>query len=217
VRKFYIISYSLRHKRADFEVENQNVLVAASGALHPHSSLGTYALVPPPGRRGFPVYPERPRVVIGKRRSGPPPSDIELYHSYWLISDRLKSLLKAIDLPAFAFQACDVNLCDGSPGPVYWLCDVVRVLEAFDESTVQQFRSGAKKAGLIGDKTLVFNEAVIGDSHIFRTPYSPPNVFCDQVMKDACKAARMKGVQFYDCSGKVASITRPPASHPGGT
>ncbi len=217
-RKFYIISYSTRHKRADFEVENQNVLVAASGALHPHSSVFTYALFPPPGRRGFPVYPERPRIVIGKRRSGPRPSDIELYHSYWLISDRLKSMFETIDLPAFAFQACDVNLRDGSPGPVYWLCDVVRVLEAFDKSTVQEFRSGIKKSGrLIGDKTLVFNEAVIGDSHIFRTPYSPPNVFCDQVIKDACKGAGMKGVQFHDCSGKVTSITRPPAAHPEDT
>jgi hypothetical protein len=215
-RKFYIISYSLRHRKADFEVENKNALIAASGALHPPSSLGTYALFPPPGRRGFPVYHERPRVIIGKRRSGPPPSDIELYHSYWLTSDRLKSLFESIDPPAFAFLACDVNLRDGSPGPVYWLCDVVRVLEAFDESTVQEFRSGIKKAGLIGDKTLVFNEIVIGDAHIFRTPYSP-NVFCDQVMKDACKAAGMKGVQFHDCFGKVTSITRPPAARPEGT
>ena len=100
-RKFYIISYSTRHKRADFEVENQNVLVAASGALHHHSSVFTSALFPPPERRGFPSYPERPRIVIGKRRSGPPPSDIELYHSYWLISDRLKLMFETIDLPAF--------------------------------------------------------------------------------------------------------------------
>lgn len=93
------------------------------------------------------------------------------------------------------------------------MCDVVRVLEAFDESTVQEFRSGRKKAGLIGDKTLVFNEAAIGDAHIFRTPHSP-NVFCDQVMKDACKAAGMKGVQFYDCFGKVTPPMRRPATHP---
>jgi hypothetical protein len=216
-RKFYIISWSFRHGLADFEVENQKVLVEASGALYPPSSFGTYALFPPPGRRGFPVYPEKPRVVIGKRKKGPPPSDIELYHSYWLISDRLKSLFETVDLQAFAFQACDVQPRDGSPGPVYWLCDVVRVLEAFAESTVQEFRSGIKHAGLMGDKTLVFNERAIGDSNIFRTPYSPANVFCDQLMKDACKAAGMKGVQFHDCFGKISSITRPPpAAHPEG-
>jgi hypothetical protein len=77
-RKFYIISYSLAHKLADFEVENLEVLSPDGGALRP-----------PEGRQGFPVYPEKPRVVIGKRKSGPPPSDIELYHPYWLISDRL--------------------------------------------------------------------------------------------------------------------------------
>jgi hypothetical protein len=207
--KFYIISWSFRHGLADFEVENQKILVAASGALHPPSTLGAYALYPPPGRRGFPVYPEKPRVVIGKRKKGPPPSDIELYHSYWLISDRLKSLFESVDPQAFAFQPCDVKLRDGSPGPVYWLCDVVRVLEAFGEATVQEFRSGTKHAGLKGDKTLVFNESAIGDSHIFRTPYSPANVFCDQVMKDACKAAGMKGVQFHDCSPKRKLVTPP--------
>jgi hypothetical protein len=73
---------------------------------------------------------------------------------------------------------------------------VVRTLEGFGESTVLEFRTGIKRAGLIGDKTLVFNESAIGDSHIFRTPYSPADVFCDQVMKDACKAAGMRGVQF---------------------
>src|SRR5262249_39108536 len=136
-RKFYIISYSLAHKLADFEVENLEVL--RGGAL---------ALDPPEGRRGFPVYPEKPRVVIGKRKSGPPPSDMELYHSYWLISDRLKSLFEAVDPPAFAFQACDVKLRDGSPGPVYWLCDVVRVLEAFGEPTLQDIQRYRESTGL---------------------------------------------------------------------
>jgi hypothetical protein len=198
-RRFYIISWSYRHGLADFEVENQNALVAASGALYPPSTLGSGALFPPPGKRGFPVYPEKPRVVIGKRKRGPPPSDIELYHSYWLISDRLKSLFESVDDPqAFAFQACDVKLRDGSPGPVYWLCDVVRTLEGFGERTVREFRSGVKHAGLKGNKTLVFDESAIGGSHIFRTPYSPADVFCDQIMKDACKAAGMRGVQFLD-------------------
>src|SRR5262245_24512987 len=122
-RKFYIISYSLRHKLADFEVENLDVLLAATQGLFP-PEWGYASLHPVPGQRGFPVYSENPRVVIGKRGTGPPPSDIELYHSYWLVSDRLKSALETVDPSAFAFQACDVKLRDGSPGPVHWLCDV---------------------------------------------------------------------------------------------
>lgn len=188
-RKFYIISYSLRHKLADFEVENLEAL-----------SPGGWALRPPEGRQGFPVYAERPRVVIGKRRSGPPPSDIELYHSYWLISGGLKLMFEAVDPSAFALQACDVKLRDGAPGPAYWLCDVIRVLEAFGEPTLQEIESrGLRHGGFISvRKNLVFNESAIGDSHIFRTPYSR-NVFCDQTMKDACKEAGIKGIRFHSC------------------
>jgi hypothetical protein len=209
-RNFYIVSYSLRHGLADFEVENLEVLRAGAGALYP-----------PEGKQGFPVYPERPRVVIGKRKRGPPPSDIELYHSYWLVSDRLKLLFEAFDPPAFAFQACDVKLRDGSMGPVYWLCDVVRVLEPFAESTLREIeqyreRTGLRYRGFLGDKTLVFNEALIGDSHIFRTPYSRGNVFCDQSLKDACKGAGIMGIAFHDCTSKGRPPVPPDLKGQGG-
>src|SRR4051812_5718392 len=91
-RKFYIISWSYFHKLADFEIENLDLLLVPSRASYAPGQLGYNSLYPPKGRQGFPVYPENPRIVIGKRKSGPPPSDIELCHSYWLISDRLKSL-----------------------------------------------------------------------------------------------------------------------------
>ena len=186
-RKFYVISWSYAHKLADFEVENLAVL--RGGAL---------ALFPPAGRRGFPVYPEKPRVLIGRRKNGPPPSDIELFHSYWLVSDRLKLLFEATDPQAFAFQACDVKLRNGSPGPVYWLCDVIRVLDAFGEKTLDEIRRLGYR-GYFGNKTLIFNESVIGESHIFRTPYSQGAVFCDQHMKDVCKNTEIKGIQFHKC------------------
>jgi hypothetical protein len=149
-------------------------------------------------------------VVIGKRRKGPPPSDIELFHSYWLISDRLKLLFEHVDPPAFAFQACDVTLRDGSTGPLNWLCDVVRVVEAFGEPTLQELRTNRFKfPDLKNARALVFNETVIGDSHIFRTPYWDA-VFCDQSLKDACKAAGIKGARFVDCTTKRSRATKPP-------
>jgi len=131
-RKFHIISWSFFHGLADFEVENLDVLLRSS-PKYP-GGTGTGAFYPPPGRFGFPNYPEKPHVVIGKRRKGPVPSDIELFHSYWLVSDRLKLLFESVDPFAFAFQACDVSLRDGARGPVYWLCDIIRVLEAFGEA-----------------------------------------------------------------------------------
>jgi hypothetical protein len=189
-RKFYIIGCSPTEKRANFEVENLDVLRA-----------GALALYPPEGQRGFPAYREKPRVVIGGRRNAHPPRDIETFHSYWLISDRLKVLFESEDPQAFAFLPCDVKLRDGSTGPVYWLCDVVRVLDAFGERTLQDIRRYREKTGLtyrsfIRDKTIVFNEDIIGDFHIFRTPYSFMDVFCDQRLKDACKQAGIKGVRF---------------------
>jgi hypothetical protein len=205
-RKFYIISFSLRHERADFEVENLN-------ALH----MGAGALYPPEGGHGFPLYPEKPRVVLGKQKEGPLPNDIELFHSYWLISDQLKTLFEAFDPAAFAFQPCDVRLRDESPGPAYWLCDVVRVIEAFGQRTVQEIqefreRTGSKYMGLMTKKNdLDFNEDVIGPSRIFRTPYSREDTFCDPTLKDACKAAGIRGVAFYDCSPKRKHTQASPA------
>ncbi len=207
IRKFYTISWSYFHGLADFEVENLQVLVGGPGALYPPGGRG------PAARRGFPKYPENPRVVIGKRRKGPPPSDIELFHCYWLISDRLKLLFESVDPPAFAFQVCDVTLRDGSTGPVYWLCDVVRVLEAFDERTSQELRRSPNKFySLKNARSLIFDETVIEELHIFRTPYSytSGSVFCDQSMKDAFKAASIKGVRFVDCTPRRSTITRPP-------
>jgi hypothetical protein len=196
-RKYYIMSESFAHKLADFEIENIDGLLGDALTLDP-----------PTGRRGFPVYPERPRVVIGKRKSGPPPSDIEPYHSYWLISDRLKSVFESVDPSAFAFQACDVKLSDGSPGPVYWLFDVVRILEAFGDKTLQEIREYREKTGfqymgfLSRSADLSFNEAVADQIHVFLTPYSPSDIFCDQYLKAACEAAGAKGVKFHKCFRK---------------
>ena len=201
------MSGSYFHARADFDVENLDVLLTAYRALDPGSDRGIGALYPPPGRRGFPAYAQTPRVVIGRRGKGPPPSDIELYHSYWLVSDRFKSLFESVDPDAFAFQACEVALHDGSPGPVHWLCDVVRVLEAFDEATRQALRENRNRfPALRNARALVFDEAAIGEARIFRTPQWLSDVFCDQGVKDACKAAGLKGVRFVDCTPQRRAI-----------
>jgi hypothetical protein len=63
-RKFHKISWSFLHARADFEVENLDVLLSSSPKYPGGTGIG--ALYPPPGRRGFPEYPEKPHVVIGK-------------------------------------------------------------------------------------------------------------------------------------------------------
>jgi Protein of unknown function (DUF1629) len=96
--------------------------------------------------------------------------------------------------------ACDVRLSDGSPGPAYWLCDVVRILESFDQNTSDDLRKHPYR-GLLGYYSLAFDEEAIGSAHIFCTPYAV-NVFVDQSVKDACLQAGMKGTKFVACFKK---------------
>jgi hypothetical protein len=135
---------------------------------------------------------------------------LELYYDYWLVSDRTKSVFEAIDPAGFAFVACEVRVHpDDYDGPGYWLCDVVRVLDALDEtqSSLKISRrdeadypySGEKHYSLAGGVELIFREDTIGEAHVFRMAYSGA-VICDQLLKDAWKVAQIKGIKFKDAS-----------------
>lgn len=190
-RKFYEMTFDYRAAgRHGYELANRDVLVGRS-ALHAPSS------------RGFPDYPEPP-LFLFDRRKGRLPRDLEEFDAYWLVSDRMKSVLQAIDANGFAFLACDVRSADGSQESVYWLCDVVRVLRGIDETRSRlriwhHERTGAKYYSL-GNAELKFREDLIGDAHVFRNCYMEACVFCDQKLKDACQAAGVKGVKFRDAS-----------------
>ena len=183
-----IFRIASRHadKALDIQFENLDLLLAGSPYLHP-----------PEGRRGFPAYAEIPRLILGKKRNKRPPRDLEEYHDYWLVSDRLKAIFAAIDPAGFAFQACDVRQRDGSIGPAFWLCDVVRTLDAIDEETAKVIdhyyeRTGARGSNFLMRGELAFRQSTIGDAHIFRTPYSWSEIFCDQDLKDACRTSGLK-------------------------
>jgi hypothetical protein len=194
-RKFYRMGPNLRvGGKAGFRLENEMVLTG-----------GRPVLVAPPGR-GFPSFPEAPRLVIDKKL-GRPLRDIELYSGYWLVSDRMKTLLEVQDPAAVAFVRCDVHLADGAAGPAYWLCDVVRVLDAVDEARSRlriyyddedDESHKAKVYSLSGGADVVFNEDVVGTAHLFRMAHMEPAVICDQLLKEACSAASLKGVRFRD-------------------
>ncbi len=94
------------------------------------------------------------------------------YAFYWLVSDRTKQVLETIDPEGVVFMKCDVHFRDGEPGPTYWLCDVLRILDAVDEDASKvginyDQKTGQKGYGIIGAK-LVFKEEVVGPAHIFR-------------------------------------------------
>jgi Protein of unknown function (DUF1629) len=189
-REFYLMTFDYnRQGKKGYLLENLPSLAPDEKAIRP-----------PPGRRGFRDYPEPPRFLFDKS-VGHLPQDLEQFGNYWLVSDRTKSLFEAVDPAAFAFLACDVRLPSGDyDGPPYWLCDVVRVLDALDEAQsrlqigIRESKAysdfGKKYYSLAGGHELVFRDDAVGDAHVFRMEYLPPEIICDQTMKGACKAAR---------------------------
>jgi hypothetical protein len=190
-RKFYCMDADYNRGGAPgFELENAD---AVERYLH--------------GWRSDPYYsklPERPRFLFDKKL-GRPPRDLEGYVGHWLVSDRMKAVLEEIDRDAFGFVSCDVFLPDGTAGPHRWLCNAVRVLDALDEQE-SELRivedMGQKVYLLTGPTRLIFCEDVVGPAHVFRMRFMDVTVICDQAMKDACRQAGLKGIDFADVGKK---------------
>ncbi|MGH8038887.1 MAG: DUF1629 domain-containing protein [Stenotrophomonas sp.] len=162
-----------------------------------------------PKTGGFPPLRETPRLVYHPRE-GVLPQDLEGGMSgYWLVSERLRQVMEAVDPDAFVFADTDYRLADGSKGPTYYLCDVVRTLDALDEDASQlnivisdDYEAG-KYYLLTGDVRLAFKQQVLGSAHVFRVPFNG-GVFCDRRFKDAVEAAgivtprKSNGLWFED-------------------
>jgi hypothetical protein len=161
-RKFYDTGPNYRTGGAPpFQIENEKALIwegLTIFASHPH-------------RRGFPNYPEPPRVLLDKKAHRPI-RDLEDCSGYWLISDRAKQLFEGLDPDGFAFVKCEARFTDGDAGPGLWLCDVIRALDAVDEPASRvaiRYESDGKKYSHASDGTsFVFREDVVGNAHIFR-------------------------------------------------
>ncbi|MCC8538921.1 DUF1629 domain-containing protein [Xanthomonas axonopodis pv. poinsettiicola] len=164
-----------------------------------------------PSGGGFPPLREKPKLVLDPSQ-GPKPRDLEGgFSGYWLVSERLREAMVSVDNDAFAFAECDVRLGNGAQGPKYFLCDVVRVLDAVDEDNSKlkieiddDFVNG-KYYATGGGASLAFKREVLGDAHVFLTPYSL-FVVCDQVFKAAVHRAgvpedpELSGISFIDAS-----------------
>jgi hypothetical protein len=193
-RRFYRVGITLDGRLPGIVLENRETLLQGMRILRG-------------SRPGFPQLPEAPRYVIDPKL-GAPPHDLEQDQGYWLVSDRMKQVLEQVDADAFSFVKCDVQLRNGGPGPVYWLCDVMRVLDALDEakSRVNIYTNSLnqKVYDLLVPQgaTLVFRDEVVGSAHIFRMAYYDPGIICDGVLKDACKRAGLKGIRFE--AGQIA-------------
>ena len=153
-------------------------------------------------------YPERPHLVHLPHEGGLP-RDFEVYASIWIVSQALKDVFDAVDAQGFAFAACDFTLADGTPGAQYYLCDVIRQLDALDvpASRVKikvehDFTTGqdVQFYSIAGGASLVFKKARVGGAHIFVQPNSGFYPVCDRVMFEALSRATLDGVRLRDAS-----------------
>lgn len=165
-------------------------------------------LIVRPQDGGFPALSERPRIVFDRKR-GKPPRDLEGGMSgYWFVSGRLKQVLEKADPEGLSFVECDYILPDGSKGPVHFLCDVTREIDALDlvrskvkiltykEAPGVQYFS---IAGVVGGAELRFNADLVGSAPVFVQPRLGANPICDSTIREACKALDgLTGVRFRD-------------------
>jgi hypothetical protein len=169
-------------------------------------SPGMQGVAPPTGAPD--QYPERPHLVHVPEKGGMP-RDFEELAGIWIVSQALKDVFASVDPEAFAFVACDFTLADGTPGPQYYFCDVIRTVDALDVpasrvkvKTDYNFITGEDEPfySVLGGASLVFNKAVVGAAHIFRQPHSGLDPICDRVMFDALTQAHLSGVDLKDAS-----------------
>lgn len=185
-RKFYIVEPL---PAADFYYSLSNKQALFAG--------GPPFFMLPEGGRGFRDYPEIPVFLFYGKTS----RDFELFSFYWFISDRMKTVLERVDPEAFVFLKCKVQLKDGADGPVRWLCDVVRVLDALDEgkSEVRINRSddGTKYYQFGSGCVLIFKDDEVGSHHVFRMKFRESEVICGDDFKLACRESGLTGISFY--------------------
>jgi hypothetical protein len=124
--KFFLFGPTFRGGDHGLELENEKDFLAP----------GRVTLGPPViGGFGFPPFPRVPQLKPDKQHYDRPPKDLEQFDHYWLVSQRLKDVMQATDAEGVEFADCDVYHISGKPiEPKHYLCDVVRALDAVDES-----------------------------------------------------------------------------------
>ncbi|MDV3467262.1 DUF1629 domain-containing protein [Stenotrophomonas sp. C3(2023)] len=160
---------------------------------------------------GFPLLKAKPR--LRQTHKGRTVRDLDSdFSGYWLVSEPLKQVFESVDPEGFVFAECEFILHDGSIGPKYYLCDVVRTLDAVDETTSKvKIKLGegfphGKCYDTSGGVSLAFRKNVVGPAHVFRTPYNSMTIFCDRVLRDAIidrgfgKKPNRRGVLLTDAS-----------------
>jgi hypothetical protein len=149
----------------------------------------------------LPEFAETPRFLID-RKLGRPPRDLENTDGVFLVSPAMKAVLETVDPDACEFVRCETVLPSGGPGRETWLCVITRAFAgAVDEQASVKLRisrgpNGLPSYGIYSDAKLHFIRERVGNAPLFHIAEMASYVFCNQSVKDACKAAGLKGILF---------------------
>lgn len=174
--EYYIIS-------VNYDAPPHEVVWVNADALRP-----TAGAIIRPEAGGFPPFHEVPLL----KETSPEHTlrDFQRgFEGYWVVSKGLKEVFESIDPNAFQFVPCDLIRLDGSRRDSFYLCDVVRTLDAIDDaaSEVRVATEGypaGKYYKLAGGARLAFKRDVVEGMHIFASPFNRL-VICDRIMRDA--------------------------------
>jgi hypothetical protein len=121
----------------------------------------------------------------------------------WLVSDRTKRLFSNLSKTDFAFLPVDSEVDVGVEPVTIWLCDIIPVLDAIDDSRSRVDAvvgdSGERIHKIIANGSLIFDEEVVGSHHSFRLTSNFLTVVCDEIFKNAIIEAGLTG-SFRDAS-----------------
>jgi len=162
-------------------------------------------------KKGFPadsnlpfqgyVFSEHPKISFDRKKRRGPLRDVDrITLGIWLVADRVKMLFEKIDPDGFRFAKVEMDYRNfEEPGPGYWFCEIVRMLDCVDEerSKLTYYDNVPFKAyrALIDVKML---PEVVGTAHAFRLKKSPLTDVVDDVIANAVKAEKIEGFRFVD-------------------
>jgi Protein of unknown function (DUF1629) len=198
-RRFYLFDKILTSDAAAYDWENERSCTPSGSLLgrHRHQIEGSRMSA----SVGLPIFTERPRFRLSPRRRL---YDFYGYGPYW-VSGKAKALLERIDAAAFEFEECETIDKQGRPMPSYWLMDVARLVQRFDEA-----RSDFATYGhLDPDAPEAMGNPLIWrlndihmlpgfpeDWHAFRFARYGPQFIADGDIVDAWRAAGLSGAEF---------------------
>jgi hypothetical protein len=160
---------------------------------------GYMQLARPPWR--IPQYLEVPRLVFDKKL-GRPLRDVESAEQLLLISDAAKTVFDSVDKDAFAYQVCETVSRTGEPAPRRWICTVARVFAgAVDAERSQHLTPQRGPGGRIWYSVhnltrIQFHTGAVDGAHAFHLAELGTRPFCDDILRDACRASKLTGLLF---------------------